>query len=192
MLGDLKTNKTAYYDFSVDVIFPDKLYKYLALSFLKDFFRTQLSDAKIEAGTLNGPQTRQLLGCSELSDLLTPIQKRAFEGIRDVCNNFLGNNRAENYKKIVAEMLTAFKEMKVNMSLKIHFMYSHLSFFPDNCGDYSDEQGERFHQDIAVIEKRFKCKNSAHMLGEYCWSICRDTDPNQHKRKSDRQFFLTM
>ena len=32
------------------------------------------------------------------------------------------------------------------MSLKIHFLHSHLDFFPENLGDVSDEHGERFHQ----------------------------------------------
>ncbi|GBO45987.1 hypothetical protein AVEN_246440-1 [Araneus ventricosus] len=41
-----------------------------------------------------------------------------------------------------------------NMSLKIHFLDSHLYFFPDNCGQVSDEHGKHFHQDIANMEKR--------------------------------------
>ena len=30
------------------------------------------------------------------------------------------------------------------MSLKIHFLHSHLDFFPDYCGAVSDEHGEHF------------------------------------------------
>lgn len=80
--------------------------------------------------------------------------------------------------------------MGVRMSLKVHFLNSHLDFFPENCGDCSDEHGERFHQDIKEIEKRFKGKNIQHMLGEYCWSICRDTGPEEHKRKIYKPTFL--
>ena len=39
------------------------------------------------------------------------------------------------------------------MSLKMHFLHSHLDFFPSNLGEVSDEQGERFHQDISIKEK---------------------------------------
>jgi len=39
------------------------------------------------------------------------------------------------------------------MSLKIHFLHSHLDFFPSNLGDFSDEHGERFHQDISADGK---------------------------------------
>ena len=36
--------------------------------------------------------------------------------------------------------------------------HSHLDFFPPNLGAVSDEQGERFHQDIAIMEKRYQRK----------------------------------
>ena len=32
-------------------------------------------------------------------------------------------------------------------------MDSHLEYFPENLGDYNEEQGERFHQDIKVMQK---------------------------------------
>jgi len=44
------------------------------------------------------------------------------------------------------------------MSLKMHFSFLHLNFFPLNCGGLSDENGERFHQDISVMEHRYKEK----------------------------------
>jgi hypothetical protein len=52
------------------------------------------------------------------------------------------------------------------MSMKIHFLSSHLDFFLEKCGSVSDEQGERFHQDIAAMEGRYK-ENGAHQ----CWLI---------------------
>ncbi|UYV63953.1 hypothetical protein LAZ67_2006122 [Cordylochernes scorpioides] len=50
------------------------------------------------------------------------------------------------------------KALGCNMSLKIHFLHSHLDFFPDNLGAVSDEHGERFHQDISGMEKRYQGK----------------------------------
>jgi len=44
-----------------------------------------------------------------------------------------------------------------------------MHFFPLNCGAVSDEDGERFHQNISVMEHRYKGKWSAAMLGDYCW-----------------------
>ena len=72
------------------------------------------------------------------------------------------------------------------MSLKVHFLHSHLLFFHKNLGAVSDEHGERFQQDIAVIEKRFKGKWSTGMLAEYCWSLKRDKPEQEHKRRRRR------
>ena len=42
------------------------------------------------------------------------------------------------------------------MSIKVHFLHSHLDESPANLGDVSDEQGERFHQDIQTMEERYQ------------------------------------
>jgi len=44
------------------------------------------------------------------------------------------------------------------MSLKIHFLESHLDFFPENLDEVSDEHGERFRQETEAKEKRFQGK----------------------------------
>lgn len=53
-------------------------------------------------------------------------------------------------------------------------MKSHIDFFPKNVGDYSEEQGERFHQDIKEIERRYQGRWDVNMMADYCWMICRD------------------
>ena len=55
------------------------------------------------------------------------------------------------------------------MSVKIHFLSSHLEFFPDNCCSVSDEHGELLHQDIAAMEGRYKGKWRPSVLADYCW-----------------------
>ena len=69
------------------------------------------------------------------------------------------------------------------MSLKINFLDSHLDFFPENLGVVSDEHGERFHQDISHIERRYNGKWSEAMLADFCWSIRRETPVENIKRK---------
>jgi hypothetical protein len=61
------------------------------------------------------------------------------------------------------------------MSLKIHSLHHHLNSFPENCGALSDEHGQRFHRDIAAMEKRYQGKWSSSMLGGYCWTVTRDS-----------------
>lgn len=132
---------------------------------------------------------KKLISNAGFKNLLNDVEKRAFEAAIEVINKFLGNTKADNYKEIVAEMISAYHAMGVNMSLKLHFLHNHLDFFPPNMGDFSDEHGERFHQDIAIIQKRFKGKDPTHMLGSYCWSLCRDTDHASLKRQPNTQSF---
>jgi len=82
--------------------------------------------------------------------------------------------------------MDSYEKPGCNMSLKMHFLFSHLDLFPLNCGDLSDEHGERFHQDISVMEDRYKGKWSAAMLGGYCWMIKRDAPDKRYHRQAKR------
>jgi hypothetical protein len=98
----------------------------------------------------------------------------------------LGNHKAENYHEIVSDLLTAYKAMGCDMSLEVvYFLDSHLEFFPENLGAVSDEHGERFHQDIYNMEKRYQGKWSLSMLADYCWTLKRDVPQVTHSRKSN-------
>jgi hypothetical protein len=66
----------------------------------------------------------------------------------------------------------------------VHFLDSHLDFFPENLGAVSDELRERFHQDIYNMEKRYHGKWSLSMLADYCWTLRRDVPQATHSRKS--------
>ena len=70
------------------------------------------------------------------------------------------------------------------MSLKMHFLHSHLDFFPSNLGEVSDEQGERFHQDISVIEGRYQGRYDAKMMGDFCCYLQRESKNSSYKRKA--------
>jgi hypothetical protein len=104
----------------------------------------------------------------------------------------LGYRKAENYHEIVSNLLTAYKAMGCNMSLKVHFLGSHLDFFPENLGAVSDEYGERFHQDIYNMERRYQGKWSLSMLANYCWTLKRDVPQMTHNRKSTTVTFQIM
>jgi hypothetical protein len=55
-------------------------------------------------------------------------------------------------------LLTLHKVMGCSMSLKIHFLESHLDFFPENLSEDKDKDSERFHQDISAMEKQYQGK----------------------------------
>lgn len=44
------------------------------------------------------------------------------------------------------------------MSLNVHLLHSHLDLFPGNYVTVTDEHGERFPQDISVMEKQYQGK----------------------------------
>ena len=75
------------------------------------------------------------------------------------------------------------------MSIKVHFLHSHLDLFPENLGALSDEQEERFHQDISEMEERYEGRWEAVMLADYCWSIKRDS-VDTHRRKSLKRKYM--
>jgi hypothetical protein len=115
----------------------------------------RLSEAKIKEGIFVSPQIRELTKDKTFGSILNEVELAAWTAFKDVCRDFLGNNKADNYQKIVERLLQSYEAMGCNMSLKIHFLHSHLGFFPQNLGAVSDEHGERFHQGIAVMEKRY-------------------------------------
>jgi len=64
--------------------------------------------------------------------------------------------------------------MGCNMSLKIHFLETHLDFFPENLGEVRDEHCESFQQDIMAMKKRYQGKWTSSMLADHCWTLKRD------------------
>ena len=70
------------------------------------------------------------------------------------------------------------------MSLEINFLHYHLGLFPpENMATVSDEHGERFHEDISQIEKRYSGKLSPNMSADYCWNLIREGPTGELKRQ---------
>ena len=84
---------------------------------------------------------------------LNKVKLAAWDVFVLVVQNFPGNPRADNYAELVSNTLAAYQQLGSRMPLagKMHFLHSHLEFFPTNLGDLSDEHGDRFHQDVPII-----------------------------------------
>ena len=108
-----------------------------------------------------------------------------------VVKNFLGNNKASNYEELITNMLYVFKSLGCNMSIKMHYLFSHIDRFPENLGTMSDEQGERFHQEIKEMETRYQGRWDAAMMADYCWTLKRDIPSAVHTRISKKQKFIS-
>jgi len=159
-------------------------FKYLTVQF------PGLSDAKLKEGIFIGPDIRKLMKDENFDKTMNRNEKEAWTGFKLVVTGFLGNKKSSNYKFIVDNMLQKYMILGCNMSLKVHFLHSHLNYFPYNLGAVSEEQGERFHQDIKEMERRYQGRWNVNMLADYCWMLKRD-DPHQvYKRKSRKRSFL--
>ncbi|UYV75878.1 hypothetical protein LAZ67_13001645 [Cordylochernes scorpioides] len=58
------------------------------------------------------------------------------------------------------------------------------NFEADNLGAVSDKNGERFHQDISSMEKRYQGKWCPGILADYCCTLKRDVPQAKYRRKS--------
>jgi len=101
-----------------------------------------LSDKRIKEVILIGPLIRELMQEKQFDEDLNETERNAWLSFKRICKDFLGNHKAANYQDVVQELLTSYQSMGCNMSLKIHFLESHLNFFsPENLGEVSDEHG---------------------------------------------------
>ncbi|GBL96669.1 hypothetical protein AVEN_207826-1 [Araneus ventricosus] len=140
-----------------------------------------LSEAKLKEGVFEGPDIRKMMKDEHFETKMETNERKAWEYFKLVITSFLGNKKDPNYKSIVEEIIKNFKILGCSMRLKVHFLDSHLDYFPENLGAVSEEQGERFHQDIKEMERRYQGK----------WNVSKiaDNPCKVHKRKSDKRTF---
>ena len=69
------------------------------------------------------------------------------------------------------ELLVSLQELGCNMIVKVHFLHSHLDYFPENLGAMIKEQGKRFHQNLKTMEKRYQGRWNENLMANYCWDL---------------------
>ena len=84
-----------------------------------------LSYEKIKAGVFDGLQIRTLVLHQAFVQAIND-KKAAWLSFVDVMKNFLGNKKAGNHEDLVGNMLLAFHNLGWKMSIKVHFLFSHL------------------------------------------------------------------
>jgi hypothetical protein len=150
----------------------------------------RISDAKIKAGILIGPQIRELMKDQDFERSLNESEKAAWRSFQKVVKTFLGNEKDENYEDMISELIENYRPLGCNMYLKMNILDSHLDFFPQNLVNVSYEHGERFHQDISTMETHYQGKWNPSMLADCCWTLRRDVLQVEYTRKSSRHTFL--
>ena len=99
-----------------------------AFQFLRSKFK-YITEAKINAGILNGPQIRELISDSNFDESMTNDEIQAWISLKSIIQNFLGNNRSPEYEEIVDVLMNNFRILVSRMSIKMHFLISHLDYF---------------------------------------------------------------
>jgi len=148
-----------------------------------------LSEAKLKEGIFDGPQIRILIEDTDFQNSMTTVEKNAWTSFKSVVSKFLGNTKDPDYKSIVADLMKNLQLLGCNMSIKLHFLNAHIDYFPENLGSLSEEQGERFHQDIKEMERRYQGRWDVSMMADYCWCLKRETEKHSYKRKSNKFSF---
>ena len=145
----------------------------------------KLLEAKVEGGMFVGPQVKRLMQSDSFLEKLSVVERRAWENFVSVVKGFLGNHKVPNFKDIVEELANAYEKIGCRMSLKLLILHSHIDEFQDNLEDYSEEQGERFYQDVKSFEERYKGQYNENLMGDYIWNLLRESDLtyNRQSRK---------
>ena len=102
---------------------------------------------------------------------------------------FLGNHKVPNFKDIVEELVNAYEKMGCRMSLKLHILHSHINEFKNNWGDYSEEHGKRFYQDVKSFEERSKGQYNENMMGDSIWNLLRESDLTYNRQSHKKISF---
>ena len=116
---------------------------------------SKIRKAKLKEGIFVVLQIREVLNGPGFQKELSSIELRAWKAFTRLCANFLDNKKSPSFKMGVENFLEAHKEMGCLMSIKMHFLYSHLDYFSSKPWRGQQRAGEKFHQDIQAMETRY-------------------------------------
>jgi len=86
----------------------------------------RLSERKSKEGIFI--DIRDLIKEEYFDKLLQGDEKAVWDSFKFVVKEFLGNGKAQNYEEFVNNLLQSYQKLGCKMSLKIHFLHSHLDF----------------------------------------------------------------
>ena len=88
-----------------------------------------ISMEKLKAGIFDGPQIRELMKDPMFDESLSKAELSAWQSLEPVVTNFLGSHWSVEYEKEIEEILKSFHQLRTQMSVKLHFLQSHLDYF---------------------------------------------------------------
>jgi len=85
-----------------------------------------LSYTKIKEGIFVGPDIRKLMKDDMFEATRTEVEKDDRTSFKEVVTKYFGNTKDPSVEDIIGTMLTKFRSLGYSMSLKVHFLFSHL------------------------------------------------------------------
>jgi hypothetical protein len=104
-----------------------KGFKYLSNKF------PSISTAGLKEGIFVGLYIPDILGS------LIDTERAAWESLKWVFSKSLGKKISPDFSDGIQTLPNAYKEMGGCMSLEVHFLHSHLDFFPEILGEVNDK-----------------------------------------------------
>ena len=68
---------------------------------------------------------------------MNKTKENALQLFNEAVKHFLGNRKSPIYENIVNDMLNKIHKLSCNMSIKLHYLHSHIDLFPENLGTVS-------------------------------------------------------
>lgn len=135
------------------------------------------SDAKLINGIFTGPEIRYLMKNKDFPSTMTDVQLAAWLNFCDIATNVLGKSVTTDWREKVDSLMSSYQNMGCpNVTIKMHLLFKHKDKYEPYIGTFSDEHGERLHQEMEQIEKRYGRNFNKEMIAEYVWSLKRDTE----------------
>jgi hypothetical protein len=87
----------------------------------------------MKADIFIGPQILLLSRDPQFDHAVSDDHKAAWNAFRHDATGFLGNVKASHFRKLVEDLSTSYEKLRYNVSLKMHFLRSHLHSVLVNC-----------------------------------------------------------
>ena len=142
----------------------------------------------MKEGIFIGPQIRDIIKDEYFDKLLQGDEKATWESFKFCSKSIFEKEKRSKLWRAYKQPFAELPEIRLHHVTKNKLPSLTFGFFfPVNPGAVSDENRERFHQDISSMEKRYQGKWNCAMLADYCWTLARDAPTIEYKRDAKRQ-----
>lgn len=146
--------------------------------------RTRAVHLCIFRPTESGPEARNIRLAYVLTETSKNTNKKAvFRQIRKK-RKWSARRTRSVYLYVLWPAKSEFENRNLRLAC-VSSVTSNVDFFPENLGDFSEERGKRFHQDLKDVVRRYQGMWNKHIMADYYWMLAREIP--ERKRKCEKQ-----